>query len=270
MRPTGWLILLIAAAALLYLTAPNPRRRRMKPWRGTVFAHRGLHNSAGVVENTLEAFDAACRAGCGMELDIQFSRDNEIVVYHDDDLKRLTGDPRRVSACTLDELKALPLGGVESARIPTLREVLEVVNGRTPILIELKNGKNNVRLCRALMAQIKDYSGPCLVESFNPLIVGWFRKNAPEVIRGQLVCPMKDYLPQANRAAAFCMAGLLLNCIGRPDFVAYDAVTRRFFSPHFQRFVFHTPMAAWTVRTEAMKALIEKRGEMSIFEYPDA
>ena len=77
---------------------------------------------------------------------------------------------------------------------------------------------------------------------------------------------MKDYLPTVNGIGAFCMAGLLLNCLSRPDFVAYDANALRFFSPHFQRFMFHTPMAAWTVADEDLAALVDRRREMCIFE----
>ena len=267
MRLAGWLAVLIIALVITYLTAPNFRRHRMDHWRGRAFAHRGLHDpESGVVENTLPAFEAACAQGYGMELDIQFSRDMQVVVFHDDTLKRLTGDPRRVSDCTLETLREFRLRGIETARIPTLREVLNLVAGRTPLLIELKSGRNNARLCRALMEMLSDYPGEYLVESFNPLIVRWFRLHAPQVVRGQLVCPLKDYLPQANRVSGFFMAGLLLNGLTRPDFVAYDANAQRFFSPHFQRFVFHTPMAAWTVRTESLQRLIEARGEISIFE----
>lgn len=267
MTYTGWLILLIAAAALIFLTAPNPRRYRMKRWRGAAFAHRGLHDiGRGVVENTLPAFEAACAAGFGMELDVQLSKDFQIVVFHDDTLVRLTGDPRRVDQCTLEELRAFDLAGIPGAKIPTLRETLNLVNGRTPLLIELKSGKNNARLCRALMDMLADYRGEYIVESFNPLIVWWFRRHAPRVVRGQLVCPMKEYIPSASHVSGVFMAGLLLNCLGRPDFVAYNVNAARFFSPHFQRFVFHTPMAAWTVRNEGMRALVEKRGEIAIFE----
>lgn len=267
MRPIGWLILLGIAAVAAYLTGPNLRRGRMARWRGRTFAHRGLHDAgAGIVENTLPAFEAACAAGYGMELDIRFTKDMEVVVFHDDTLKRLAGDPRRVSACTLDELRAVRLNGIEDARIPTLQEALELVNGRTPLLIELKSGRNNARLCEALMARLKDYRGEYLVESFNPLIVAWFRRHAPGVARGQLVCPMRDYRPQAAFVSGFFMAGLMLNFLARPDFVAYDANARRFFSPHFQRAIFRTPMAAYTVRTEALERLIEARGEISIFE----
>ena len=267
MRPVGWLILLAIAAVSAFFTCPNLNRRSMARWRGTAFAHRGLHNAdQGIVENTLPAFEAACQAGCGMELDIQFSRDGHVVVFHDDTLLRLTGDPRRVDAVDLHELQAFRLLGVADARIPTLREVLARVNGRTPLLIELKNGRNNPKLCRMLMEQLRDYPGEYIVESFNPLIVAWFRKNAPQVVRGQLVCPLKEYLPQANRVSGFFMAGLLLNFLGRPDFVAYNVNAQRFFSPHVQRGVFHTPMAAWTVRDEGVQRLVERRGEISIFE----
>jgi glycerophosphoryl diester phosphodiesterase len=264
---TGWLTLIVVTLALLFLTAPNLRRGRMARWRIEAFAHRGLHDiRGGIVENTLPAFDAACRTGYGMELDIQFSSDFEVVVFHDDTLERLTGDPRRVDQCSLAELKGFELGGVAGAGIPTLREVLRLVNGRTPLLIELKSGRNNARLCRALLEHLKDYHGPYIVESFNPLIVFWFRRHAQQLVRGQLVCPMRGYRHSAGKISAFLMAGLMLNCLSRPDFVAYDVNAQRFFSPHFQRFTFHTPMAAWTVRDEAIEALVQRRGEISIFE----
>ena len=262
----AWLIVLIVLALLLFLTHPNFKRRRMAEWRGTWFAHRGLHDAgAGVIENTLPAFEAACGAGYGMELDVQLTRDGQLVVFHDDDLLRMANDPRRVDRCTLAELNEMPLGGTD-ARIPTFAELLETVDGRTPLLIELKHGRNDRRLCRDVMAALDGYGGKYIVESFNPLIVGWFRFNAPEVVRGQLVGPMSDYVAQVNQIGAFFMAGLLANCIGRPDFVAYNATAPRFFSPHFQRFMFRTPMAAWTVREKNLAALIHRRGEMNIFE----
>lgn len=267
MELTGWLALLIAAAALIFMTRPNLRRERMTPWRGAHLAHRGLHDlSAGIVENTLPAFEAAVRRGYGMELDIQFSSDRQVVVFHDDTLRRLTGDGRRVDECALSELREFRLMGLEGARIPTLKEVLKLVDGQTPLLIELKSGRHNALLCQALMEHLRGYKGAYMVESFNPLIVFWFRRHAPGLVRGQLVCPMRGYRPKAGRVSGFFMAGLLLNCLGRPDFVAYDANALRFFSPHFQRAVFHTPMAAWTVRSEELEKLIEDRREISIFE----
>ena len=258
-----WLVVLLALALLLFLTHPRLYRRRMAPWRGQWFAHRGLHDLArGVVENTMPAFEAARDAGYGMELDVQRTRDGKLAVFHDDDLTRMAGDPRRVTRCTLAELQALPLGGVEEARIPTLEEVLRAVGGRVPLLIELKNGPDNRRLCAQVMALLEQYDGPCLVESFNPLIVTWVRFHAPHVVRGQLVGPMSDYVAQVNQIGAFFMSGLLGNFAARPDFVAYDVNAPRFFSPHFQRFLFRTPMAAWTVRDDAVAALVKARREI--------
>ena len=262
-----WLILLVIFLALAFMTHPSLHYARCQRWRNERFAHRGLHDiKRGLVENTLPAFAAARDAGFGMELDICFSKDMELVVFHDSDLLRLAGDARRVRQLTLEELKAIPLSGIDSARIPTLREVLDLVDGKTPLLIELKSGPDNARLCQALMDMLADYRGEYIVESFNPLIVAWFRFHAPQVVRGQLVGPLRIYRPTVNGIAAFFMAGLMANFVSRPDFVAYDANALRFFSPHLQRFLFRTPMAAWTVRDPALAALIQKRGEISIFE----
>lgn len=262
-----WILLAIALAVLAFMTHPRLARRRVRRWRGQPFAHRGLHDiRRGVVENTLPAFEVACDAGYGIELDIQFSSDMQVMVFHDDDLKRMAGDPRKIWQVPREELQALPLGGFDDARIPTLRQALDAVGGRVPLLIELKNGPYNTRLCQALMEHLEGYPGEYIVESFNPLIVLWFRRHAPQVVRGQLVDSLPSYRPVVNSVAGFFMAGLLLNCLSRPDFVSYNANAPRFFSPHFQRFMFRTPMAAWTVRDKNLAALIQKRGEMNIFE----
>lgn len=262
-----WFLLAIALAALAFLTHPNPNRARMRRWRGERFAHRGLHDlSRGIVENTLPAFEAARDAGFGMELDIQFSRDKQIIVFHDDDLARLAGDPRKVWNVPFSELQSMPLAGVDGARIPAFRQVLDAVGGKVPLLIEIKNGPYNRQLCQALMDMLRDYPGEYIVESFNPLIVFWFRRHAPQIVRGQLVDTMHAYRPAVNSVACFFMAGMLGNFLSRPDFVAYNVNAPRFFSPHFQRFLFRTPMAGWTVRDPDAAALIEKRGEISIFE----
>ncbi|MBQ8953527.1 MAG: glycerophosphodiester phosphodiesterase [Clostridia bacterium] len=265
------LILLAALCALaglwLFLIWPNPGRSRAKPWLGRRFAHRGLHDrKKGLVENTLPAFEAACQAGFGIELDIQFTSDMRVVVFHDDSLTRLTGDQRLVREVPLAALQKMPLAGVASARVPTLREVLALVDGRVPLLIELKNGRANDRLCRALMEQLRGYRGEYIVESFSPLIVRWFKKNAPEVIRGQLVCSAEGYRDTVGGLGGFVLSNLLLNALGRPDFIAYDANATGFPAPRVQRALFKTPMAAWTVRTMPVAALVETRGDMCIFE----
>lgn len=262
------MIIVVTAAALavilyMYAAAPSPGRKRAGAWAKTLFAHRGLHG-AGIAENTLEAFEAACANGYGIELDVQLSKDGEVVVFHDDDLLRMTGDARRVDGVDHAEMKTLSVGGVSG--IPTFRQALETVDGRAPLLVEIKNGKRNELLCRKTMELMKDYRGEYVVESFNPLILLWLRKNAPHVIRGQLVGPMSGYRDTTSLPVAFLLANLMLNFLSRPDFVAYDAEAKCLAAPRIQRVLFRTPMAAWTVRDAKVCADILDRGEMPIFE----
>ena len=190
---TGWLIALalaLLAALAVFLIAPA-RAHRANAWRGTAFAHRGLHGD-GAEENTLEAFERACCAGYGIELDVQLSRDGEVVVFHDDSLRRMTGDARRVDQLDWAQLRALRVGA--GGRIPLLSEVLAQVDGRVPLLVELKNGRRNRALCAATLAQLREYRGAYMIESFNPLMLRWFRRRAPEVLRGQLVASAPVYI----------------------------------------------------------------------------
>jgi len=258
-----WLILIIAIAAIyIFLTLPA-REGRMEAWKGTLFAHRGLHGGA-IAENTPEAFEAACERGYGIELDVQLSSDGVVMVFHDDTLTRMTGDPRRVEQVSCAELKTLSLQGKGS--IPTFEEVLALVNGRVPLLVELKNGKRNTELCTKVRDMLRAYEGRFLVESFNPLIIAWMRKNAPEFVRGQLAGPHNSYKGTVGALTGFVLSGLLLNCKTRPDFFAYDMNAKVFFAPHIQRRLYKTPMAAWTVRDRAACDRCIARGEMPIFE----
>lgn len=257
------LIILAAVLALLiFLSAPS-LRGRAKRWRGTAFAHRGLHGN-GVSENTLRAFDLACEAKTGIELDVQLTSDGEVVVFHDDDLARMTGDPRRVDAVSLAELRTLTLP--DGARIPTFAETLERIDGRAPLLVELKHSRRNAELCRKTCDLLAAYRGAYIVESFDPLILLWFRRHAPQVVRGQLVSSKGAYMPQFGGAAAVLLSNLGLNFLARPDFIAYDANAERFPTPHIVRALYRTPMACWTITDPNACAAALRRGEMPIFE----
>ena len=255
-------ILLVLMGLIVFILAPSQRRRRMAAWRGVSFAHRGLHGE-GAAENTMSAFERACQAGFGIELDVQLTKDGELVVFHDDDLKRMTGDPRRVDEVELAELQSLDLPYGE--HIPRFEGVLARIDGRVPLLVELKNGKRNAELCEKTLALLKRYRGRYVIESFNPLIVRWFRLHARGILRGQLVSSMENYMPQFGKGVAWLLASLALNCIARPDFVAYD-VEAKFVSPRIQRALFNTPMACWTVKKEERYEEALSMGEMPIFE----
>lgn len=186
---------------------------------GRNFAHRGLHSADGTVpENSLPAFAAATDAGYGSELDVQLSRDGQVVVFHDDDLPRMTGAEGRVDSRTLAELRALRLGDTAET-IPLFTEVLAVVAGRQPLIVELKSGPAWPELCEKTLALLRAYEGPWCAESFDPRIVRWFRLHAPDVTRGQLLNPARQY-HCCHRRAFFLSRGLC-NLLARPHFVAW-------------------------------------------------
>lgn len=212
-----------AAGASLFLLAPGTSSRRQRePFMGTNVAHRGLHSrDKSVPENSLEAFRLAAEAGYGIELDAQFSKDKQVVVFHDDTLDRVCGVHARVDELTYDELKELRLCGSDQT-IPLFTEVLGVIRGRSPIICELKNGRNNRELCEKTYEIISGYRGDICVESFNPMIVAWFRFHAKDLLRGQLAQPTRFYDAETMSAPlAYALGHTLFNCLARPQFIAY-------------------------------------------------
>ena len=219
------LLCAVGAAALglpLYLIAPGGLTKRQKaPFYGVNFAHRGLHSrDMSVPENSLAAFELAAKAGYGIELDVQLSKDGQVVVFHDDTLDRVCGVHGRVDAFDYSELKKMRLCGSEQT-IPLFTEVLRVIRGRGPLLVELKNGPRNRELCEKTYAILADYRGDVCIESFNPFIVAWFRFHAKDLVRGQLSQPMRHYKGETSVPAAFLLSHGLMNFCCRPQFIAY-------------------------------------------------
>ena len=218
--------LLASAAALaapVFLVAPGRASKRQKaPFMGMNFAHRGLHSrDKSVPENSLEAFRLAAKAGYGIELDVQLSRDGQVVVFHDDTLDRVCGVNARVDELDYAELSQLSLCGTEQ-RIPLFSQVLAEVRGRGPLIVELKNGRSNRELCEKTYALLENYRGEACVESFNPLIVAWFRLHGHDLVRGQLSMPTKYYRKEGySRPLAFILSHTLLSFLARPQFIAY-------------------------------------------------
>jgi glycerophosphoryl diester phosphodiesterase len=213
-----------AAVALpLFVLAPGAATKRQKsPFYGLNFAHRGLHSrDKSVPENSLEAFRLAAEAGYGMELDVQLSKDGQVVVFHDDTLDRVCGVHGRVDEFSFEELQQMRLCGT-AHRIPLFSEVLDVVRGRGALIVELKTGPRNAELCAKTCALLHAYDGPVCIESFDPRIVTWFRFHAPEFFRGQLAQLPEEYEKSGmSRAKAFVLGHTMLNAAARPEFIAY-------------------------------------------------
>ncbi len=216
-------VLAAAVGAAAFLVAPGKRDNRLRaPFMGRNFAHRGLHRiDKSVPENSIPAFEHAARIGYGIELDVHITADGELVVFHDDDTKRVCGVEGGVEERTLDELRALRLCGTDKA-IPTLQEVLAAVAGRIPIIVELKRGHANRELCRKVYEVMQTYPGAWCIESFDPRIVFWFRLHAPEVLRGQLSARYASLRKSTGKLNAFLLSRCLTNCLTRPHFIAYE------------------------------------------------
>ena len=217
----------LAAAAAVALpalmVAPGRTTKRQKaPFYGANFAHRGLHSrDKAVPENSLTAFRLAAEAGYGAELDVQLSKDGQVVVFHDDTLDRVCGVHGRVDEFTFEELQQMRLCGT-AERIPLFSQVLDVIRGRGPLIVELKTGRRNRELCEKTYALLESYRGEVCVESFNPLIVAWFRFHGKDLVRGQLAAPTEEYTKDGRgMAQAFLLSRCLLNFLARPQFIAY-------------------------------------------------
>lgn len=186
----------------------------------SLIAHRGFFdNQNGIPENSISAFKKAIENNYIIELDVHLLKDGKIVVFHDDNLKRMTGIDKPIKDCTYEKIKKLRLLETNE-KIPLFQDVLKLVDGKVAILIELKYDEKVGKLEKELTKILKNYNGKFAVQSFNPMSVNWFRKNAPEIIRGQLASEFENSKMSSSRK--FLMSNMFFNIITKPDFIAYD------------------------------------------------
>ena len=230
----------------------------------TAFAHRGLHDSnTGCIENSLSAFKAAMDGGFGIELDVQLTRDGQAVVFHDDRLDRLTGRKGRVADQPLSDLLSIPLTGSDD-HIPSLNDVLKLVNGKVPILVEIKGPSDHIhRLERAVARALRRYRGPVAVMSFAPAIVAWFRDHCPDLPRG-LVASTRYRFDLGWRLSQPSVHKRLARDLD-PAFVAYDI---RSLPNGFTRAwrKESRPLLTWTVRSAGQLRHARQHTDNIIFE----
>ena len=238
--------------------------REARKFSSVKFAHRGLHGE-GIAENSMSAFRAAVDAGFGIELDVRLSRDGRLVVFHDDDLKRMCKDERLVSEVDSTELSGMSLLGTEDG-VPTFEEVLKLVDGRVPLLVEIKELSGNA-VSTAAAKMLADYKGEFIVESFNPLSLKNFKKELPGVPVGILSMRFQRDKTFGLRFRNFLLGALLTNVICRPNFIAYQNEDGGRFAVKLLGGVFGAPRFAWTVRSEEEELAAKKRGfDSVIFE----
>ena len=231
---------------------------------GREYAHRGLHGGA-VPENSMTAFRLAVEEGYGVELDVQMTKDERLVVFHDATLTRMCGQEGFLRDYTYEELQNFRLGDTKE-QIPLFSDVLETL-GTTTLVCELKsdNGARNYHFCEKVYEELEKYKGNYCMESFSPFITGWFKKNHPEVIRGQLSCHMEAD-SGLGFAGRFILTNMLLNFISRPDFIAYNF--KHTYTPGYQlvKKIYKPFRIAWTPRGPEEIATAKKEFETIIFE----
>ncbi|MBE6668403.1 MAG: glycerophosphodiester phosphodiesterase [Ruminococcaceae bacterium] len=262
----GAAVFALSVIILIYLFLISPRVSApadMELLKGA-YAHRGLWNER-YPENSLPALKRAMENGFGIEIDIQLSKDKQIVVFHDDDLKRMCGVSKKVAELTLAELKALRLKETAET-IPTLSEVLRLVHGKVPLLIEIKGERADDRLCRGASLLLDRYNGAFCIQSFSPLIVRWFKRYRPNYARGQLVTKITSHTRKGSKTVNFLLTHMLTNFLSRPDFISINGHLRKRLGFLICTKLLHAEGFAWTIRNQKDFDICRKSGLSIIFE----
>ena len=252
-----------AAAGGIFCIAPKKASAALKePFRGKNFAHRGLYTEdQSIPENSLAAFAAAAEKGYGVELDVHMTADGQIVVFHDDTLLRLCGEDRVIEEMTWEELSHYRLAGTEE-RIPLLSRAFDTMGG-LPVVLELKRRHDHLgpRLCEKTLELIRKYPGPVCVQSFDPTLVRWFKKHAPDLLRGQLSGQTSHLKEDVPPPVAYMLSHCMTNFLSRPNFISYR-IGKKPLSVKLSEKM-GAMKVAWTSHSEKT----EKKSDTVIFEH---
>ena len=261
-------LIVILVLIVLYFLAIKPRLSRQKQWapfKGVYYAHRGLHdNESEAPENSLPAFKKAVKAGYGIELDVQLTKDRVPVVFHDFTLERACGKPGKVYEYTYEELQQFPLFQ-SNERIPKFEEVLKVVDGKVPLIVEIKLEWMDLTVCAFVDKLLKEYKGMYCIESFNPLVLTWYRRYHNDVLRGQL---SDAFLKEGEYRGVlyWILQNLLLNWMTKPDFVAYNHKYADNLSRRLCRKLYKNMAAAWTIKSQQELEAAKEEFDVFIFD----
>ena len=258
------IIILLFLAYLLCLKGRNnhPKVHLLRNWN---YAHRGLHDTDRP-ENSMSAFGAALDAGFGIELDLHLLKDGNIAVMHDSSLKRTAGLDVAIEGLTTQELAQYSLL-VSGEPIPLFSDVLQLYQGKAPMIIELKcvDG-NHAALCKAVCKQLEGYDGLYCLESFDPRCIHWLRKNRPDLIRGQLSQNWMHSKSKMPWILKVIMTYHISNIYTRPDFIAYCYADRKTFGTEICRKFWKIQGVSWTLRTPQEYGMATKEEWIPIFE----
>ncbi len=241
----SFLFLLLLLYLLLFIR-PH-KAKNIDPALLCDYAHRGLH-SKEIPENSLSAFQKAVDCSKGIELDVQLSRDGHVMVFHDATLTRMTGCEKKLCELTAEELRTLSLADSDQ-KIPLFSEVLSLVNGQVPLLVELKGESFDTSLCAKVAELLRTYDGPYCIESFNPLLIREMRRELGDAFYGLLytnVCRDKKKVSFLN----VLLTVMAFNFLAHPDFIAYNKDDQKTLPVWITTALYRAPKFVWTVNTE--------------------
>lgn len=265
------LITLILVLVLVYLWAVRGRTGHpgLQALRGHRYAHRGYHDKPTIPENSLAAFRRCVENGFGAEFDVHLLADGGLAVIHDAKLIRTTGAEGEIEDLTTADLANYKLEASDEP-IPTLQQVLEVFDGKYPLIIELKAERGNAAaLCEATCKVLDGYKGAYCLESFDPRCILWLKKNRPDVVRGQLAQNFVKNPSGQARPIDWVLTYLVDNALTRPDFVAYKFEDRSSIGNRLCRKLWGVAGASWTICSLADLHTAEAEGLLPIFEQFD-
>lgn len=260
------IVLILLVLFYIFTLKGRTGNEKLKDLRGWSYAHRGLHSDT-VPENSMDAFSRALNGGYGIELDVHLMKDGNLAVIHDASLKRTAGADVLIEDLCTEDLENYRLEGTEQ-KIPTFQEVLDLFNGKAPLIVELKTENGNyAALCKRACEMLQGYQGVYCMESFDPRCISWLRKNAPEITRGQLsenfLIDEKSKLPWVMK---WIMSWNMANLIARPDFLAYRFDHRNHFSVKICRKLWGVQGVCWTVKNMQDHKTAVNEGFIPIFE----
>lgn len=260
-----YILIVLSVLVLLYIWSIKPNKKRdVSAFLGRLYSHRGIHdNKDKNPENSLLSFKMAVEAGFGIELDVQVTKDNIPVIFHDKTLKRACELDSCVNEYTLKELEEIRLFNTDQY-IPTLKEVLNIVDGKVPLIVEIKNETSDVSEIPFIAEVLDNYRGAYCIESFNPLAVMWYKKNRPQIIRGQL----SSYFKKSDhslfrRSRDFLLENLMTNFLAKPDFIAFNYKYKDMFSFKLCKSLFNPLTAAYTIKSQ--KVLDNNKDDFHLF-----
>jgi glycerophosphoryl diester phosphodiesterase len=208
------------------------------------------------------AFRLAIEHNYGIELDVQLSKDRIPVVFHDYSLLRVCGVDKKVCELTLEELQLLNLYQSKE-HIPTFQSVLDLIDGQVPLIVEFKVGAHDTSVCDTVAPMLDRYKGVYCIESFNPLVLIWYKRNRPSIMRGQLSSNLIKDKEDSKSSFYFVLQNLLLNFLTKPDFISYNYIHRYMLSFVLCHRLYRIPTFAWTIQSQ--EGLEESRKSFDFF-----